>query len=79
MDPNVITTTMCEAALGDPTVLYYTYSTIAQTLAGAFGIQSIPSLLFIPKEGEPQMSMGALPKKDLKKIIDRDLLGVSAE
>jgi len=31
-------------------------------LAAAFGIQSIPSFLFIPKEGAPQMAMGALPK-----------------
>jgi thioredoxin 1 len=31
-------------------------------LAGIFGVQSIPSLLFVPKEGQPQMAMGALPK-----------------
>ena len=40
-----------------------------QELASAFGIQSIPSLLFIPKDGQPQMAVGALPKKELKKII----------
>jgi thioredoxin 1 len=45
-----------------------------QELAGAFGIQSIPSLLFIPKEGRPQMAIGALPKQSLKEIIDRELL-----
>jgi len=33
-----------------------------QELAAVFGIQSIPSLLFVPKEGQPQMAMGALPK-----------------
>jgi len=33
-----------------------------QELAAAFGIQSIPSILFVPKEGQPQMAMGALPK-----------------
>ncbi len=33
-----------------------------QELAQAFGIQSIPSILFIPQNGEPQMSAGALPK-----------------
>jgi thioredoxin len=38
-------------------------------LAGAFGIQSIPSLLFIPKEGKPQMSMGAMSKADFIKAI----------
>jgi thioredoxin len=32
-------------------------------LAGMFGVQSIPSLLFVPREGQPQMAMGALPKE----------------
>ena len=41
-----------------------------QELAGAFGIRSIPSILFCPKEGQPQMAMGALPKKQFKEIID---------
>ncbi|MBB6482161.1 thioredoxin [Spirochaeta isovalerica] len=36
-----------------------------QELAAAFGIQSIPSLLFVPKDGQPQMAMGALPKNSL--------------
>jgi thioredoxin 1 len=36
-----------------------------QELAQAFGIQSIPSILFIPKDGQPQMSAGALPKQSL--------------
>ncbi len=38
-------------------------------LAGMFGIQSIPSLLFVPKEGQPQMAMGALPKETFKKAF----------
>lgn len=33
-----------------------------QELAGAFGITSIPSILFIPKDGQPQMARGAMPK-----------------
>jgi thioredoxin len=45
-----------------------------QELAGMFGIQSIPSLLFIPVNGEPKMAMGALPKHELKRIIDTDLI-----
>ena len=45
-----------------------------QELAGAFGIQSIPSLLFIPLNGKPQMAAGALPKKSLKEVIDKELL-----
>jgi thioredoxin len=40
-----------------------------QELSGAFGIQSIPSLLFVPAEGQPQMAQGALPKDSLKKAI----------
>ncbi|MDR1517319.1 MAG: thioredoxin [Dysgonamonadaceae bacterium] len=44
-------------------------------LASAFGIRSIPSLLFCPKDGSPQMAQGALPKGTLKKAIDEVLLG----
>jgi thioredoxin len=40
-----------------------------QELAAAFGIQSIPSILFVPLNDKPQMSVGALPKKTLKKAI----------
>lgn len=50
-----------------------------QELAGAFGIQSIPSLLFVPMEGKPQMAVGALPKNTMKQVIDKELLGVTAE
>jgi thioredoxin 1 len=45
-----------------------------QELAAVFGIRSIPSILFIPKEGQPQMSMGAMPKQSFEKIIDEVLL-----
>ncbi len=45
-----------------------------QELASAFGIQSIPSLLFIPRDKQPMMAVGALPKDTLKKIIDKELL-----
>ena len=43
-------------------------------LAAAFGIRSIPTLLFIPKDGKPQMAQGALPKASLKEAIDKVLL-----
>ena len=39
-------------------------------LAGAFGIQSIPTILFIPVTGKPQMSKGAMPKASLKQAIE---------
>ena len=46
-----------------------------QELAGLFGIQSIPSLLFVPKDGQPQMAMGALPKETFKKAF-KEVLNV---
>lgn len=45
-----------------------------QELAAVFGIRSIPSLLFIPMGETPQMASGALPKADLKKVVDDVLL-----
>ncbi|MGQ1786820.1 MULTISPECIES: thioredoxin [unclassified Saccharicrinis] len=47
-------------------------------LSGMFGIQSIPSLLFIPSEGQPQMAQGALPKETLQKAF-KDVLKVSLD
>jgi len=47
-----------------------------QELAGAFGIRSIPSILFVPKDGQPQMAAGALPKDAFEKAFE-DVLGVT--
>jgi len=43
-------------------------------LASVFGIQSIPSILFIPMSGKPQMSVGALPKEGFVQAINEILL-----
>ncbi|ULQ55767.1 thioredoxin [Flavihumibacter rivuli] len=43
-------------------------------LSAAFGIQSIPTLLFIPVEGQPMMQPGAFPKNIFKKVIEEHLL-----
>ncbi len=48
-----------------------------QQLAGMFGVQSIPSLLFVPKEGQPQMAQGALSKDSFKKAFS-DIFKVEA-
>lgn len=45
-------------------------------ISGAFGIQSIPSILFIPVGEKPQMAAGALPKQTFKNII-KDVLKVN--
>ncbi len=46
-----------------------------QELSSAFGIQSIPTMLFIPLSGKPQIVQGALPKETLEKAVE-DVLGV---
>lgn len=43
-------------------------------LASAFGIRSIPSVLFVPMKGKPMMQTGALPKDQYVKIIEDELL-----
>jgi len=43
-------------------------------LSALFGIQSIPTLLFIPMEGNLMIQKGALPKAALKQVIDEKLL-----
>jgi len=45
-----------------------------KTLAQALGITNLPTLLFIPAKGKPQMTMGALPKEDLVKAINEILM-----
>ncbi len=47
-------------------------------LAAAFGIMSVPSLLFIPTSGQPQMARGALSREDFHKAIGQVLLQVPA-
>ncbi|MEI6455096.1 MAG: thioredoxin [bacterium] len=44
-------------------------------LSGIFQIRSIPTMLFIPKKGEPQMSAGAMPKESYVEIINKMLSG----
>ena len=54
--------------------IYKVNTEIEQELAGAFGIKSIPSMLFCPKDGQPQMAVGALPKESLIQAINDVLL-----
>jgi len=57
-------------------VIYKVDTENEKELAGIFGIQSIPSLLFVPKDAQPQMAMGALPKETFVKAI-KDVLKVA--
>jgi thioredoxin len=54
---------------GDKIQIYKVNTEEEPELAQAFGIQSIPSLLFIPIEEQPQMAMGALPKETFEQAI----------
>ncbi len=45
-----------------------------QELASMFGIRSIPSLLFIPMQGDPKMQVGAMGRMDLENAIKNTLL-----
>ena len=45
-----------------------------EELAGVFGVRSVPTLLFVPMEGAPQMAQGALPKNVLQEAIRNVLL-----
>lgn len=55
-------------------VIYKVNTETERELAAAFGIQSIPTLLFCPKNGKPSISKGLLPKETLKNAIDNGLL-----
>ncbi len=59
--------------------IYKVDTQVERELASVFGIRSIPAVLFIPMEGQPQMSTGALPKETFKSAIDDFLLKAPAE
>jgi thioredoxin len=57
----------------DGKVSFYKVTTEEEPeLGGVFGIKSIPSLLFIPKEGQPKMAVGAVPKESMKETIEKE-------
>lgn len=61
-------------------VFIYKIDTEAEMeLSAVFGIQSIPTFLFVPLEGLPMMQPGALPKKAYKQIIEEELLPKKTE
>lgn len=59
----------------DDIVIYKIDVDKEKELAAAFGIQSIPTLLFIPKTGKPQIAQGALSKEQFVEQINKFLLG----
>lgn len=60
-------------------VIYKVNTDIEQELSAVFGIQSIPSFLFIDANGEPKMQPGAFPKHVFKQVIEEHLLKTNDE
>lgn len=58
----------------DQIVIYKIDTEKERELAQVFAIKSIPSILFIPADGQPQMTMGALPKAEFEKMVKTILL-----
>ncbi len=55
--------------------IYKVDTEVEQELSAMFGIKSIPSILFVPLDAQPQMAAGALPKASFEKAIE-EVLGV---
>jgi len=58
--------------------IYKVNTEAEQELAAIFGIRSIPSILFVPVSGQPQMAMGALPKETFIQAF-REVLGITKD
>ena len=59
----------------DGKLLIYKVNTQNETgLASAFQIRSIPTVLFIPMEGQPMMQVGALPEEGYRQVIEQQLV-----
>lgn len=56
--------------------IYKVDTEVEQELASVFGIKSIPSILFMPKDKQPMMQAGALPKNALEEVIEKELLAI---
>ena len=59
---------------GDSIVIYKVDTDREKELSGAMGIQSLPTIVFIPKSGQPQVIIGAADKATVRRAIDEVLL-----
>ena len=58
----------------DQVIFYKVDTERERELAYLFGINSIPQVLYIPKEGQPMLLKGLYPKENIVQIIDEFLL-----
>lgn len=59
---------------GDKIILYKVDTVKEKELAEKLGVTALPTLLYIPVDGKPQVRMGMAPKESLKQAIDEILL-----
>ena len=59
---------------GDSIVIYKVDTDKEKELSMAMGIQSLPTIVFIPKTGQPQIIVGAADKSTFRRAIDEVLL-----
>ena len=59
---------------GDSIVIYKVDTDREKELSGAMGIQSLPTIVFIPKSSQPQVIIGAADKATFRRAIDEVLL-----
>lgn len=59
---------------GDKIILYKIDTDKERGLAETLGVTALPTLLYIPVEGKPQVRMGLAPKESLRQAIDEVLL-----
>ncbi|MBL7729929.1 MAG: thioredoxin [Chitinophagaceae bacterium] len=58
----------------DRIIIYKVNTDAEMELSSVFGIQSIPTFLFIDATGEPSMQPGALPKHVFRQVIEEKML-----
>ena len=59
---------------GDSIVIYKVDTDKEKELSMAMGIRSLPTIVFIPKDGQPQLIVGAADKATFRRAIDEVLL-----
>ena len=59
---------------GDSIVIYKVDTDKEKELSMAMGIQSLPTIVFIPRTGQPQVIVGAADKATFRRAIDEVLL-----
>ena len=59
---------------GEEIVIYKVDTDKEKELSMAMGIQSLPTIVFIPQSGQPQVIVGAADKATFKRAIDEVLL-----